>query len=104
MKYSACVQLCLNDVSPSPAVLATLNGLTLTIGSAIRAFTPALITTILSTGTKLGWLHGHLVWVVLVSLGVLLNVAVYFLPPAAEGKLPPEGQIANDDGEEGRAS
>ena len=82
----ACTQLFINDISPSKSVLATLNALALTVGSAVRAFTPALFTSIFALGVKIQWADGHLVWVFLVAIGVLLNVPMYFLPERAEGR------------------
>jgi hypothetical protein len=83
----------MNDVSPSPHVLATVNGLALTVNTAIRAVAPILFTSVYATGVKLGWLDGHLFWVVITVLGLLLNVAVYYLPAAAEGR--PEQQASD---------
>jgi MFS family permease len=81
-----CVQLALNDIAPSPATLGTLNALALTLSSAIRAVAPALFASIFATGVRLRWLDGHLVWIVLVLLGLGLCVAVQWLPAQAEGK------------------
>jgi hypothetical protein len=87
-----CVQLTLNDIAPSPATLGTLNALALTLNSAIRAVAPALFASIFATGVRLGWLDGHLVWVVLVLLGVGLGVAVQWLPEQAEGRVGKGGE------------
>jgi prepilin-type processing-associated H-X9-DG protein len=83
----------MNDVSPSPHVLATVNALALTVNTAIRAVAPILFTSIYATGVNIGWLDGHLFWVVIIILGLLLNIAVYFLPAAAEGR--PEQQASD---------
>jgi hypothetical protein len=83
----------MNDVSPSPHVLATVNGLALTVNTAIRAVAPILFSSIFATGVKLEWLDGHLFWVVITILGLLLNVVVYYLPAAAEGR--PEQQASD---------
>jgi hypothetical protein len=56
------------------------------VGTAIRAIAPAFITSIFATGIKLGWADGHLAWILLIILALLLNVGVYFLPEAAEGR------------------
>lgn len=79
------MQLCLNDISPSPTVLATLNALGLTVNSAVRAFAPLAFTSVYAAGVNAGWLDGHLIWVILVALALGFNVACYFLPKAAEG-------------------
>jgi MFS family permease len=82
-----CAQLVLNDIAPSPSTLGTLNALALTLNSGIRAVAPALFASIFATGVRLRLLHGHLVWVVLVLLGIGLSVAVQWLPKQAEGKI-----------------
>lgn len=82
-----CVQLALNDIAPSPSTLGTLNALALTLNSGIRAVAPALFASIFATGVRLGWLDGHLVWIVLVLLGLGLCVVVRWLPEQAEGKI-----------------
>jgi prepilin-type processing-associated H-X9-DG protein len=56
------------------------------VGTAIRAIAPAFITSIFATGINLGFADGHLAWIVLIAFALLLNVAVYFLPEAAEGR------------------
>ncbi|EME38764.1 hypothetical protein DOTSEDRAFT_92089 [Dothistroma septosporum NZE10] len=92
----ACVQLCLNDISPSPHVLATVNALALTVNSAVRAVAPAVFTSLYAMGVKSGWADGHAIWFLLVALALMLNVVVRLLPEQAEGK--PE-QIKKTDGE-----
>ncbi|KAI7199865.1 MFS general substrate transporter [Hortaea werneckii] len=82
----ACVQLCLNDVSPSSTVLATVNALGLTMGSAVRAFAPVAFTSIYAAGIKGQILDGHLIWALLIVLTLGLNVLCFFLPRAAEGR------------------
>jgi hypothetical protein len=89
-----CVQLALNDIAPSPTTLGTLNALALTLNSAIRAVAPAFFASIFATGVRLRWLDGHLVWILLILLGLGLCVAVRWLPKQAEGK------IRKDDDEE----
>lgn len=83
---TACVQLCLNDVAPSPNTLGMLNAAALTVTSAIRAVAPILGTAIYELGIKLGWIDGHLIWVVLVSAALALRFAVRYLPEQAEGR------------------
>ncbi|KAJ5690801.1 hypothetical protein N7462_005193 [Penicillium macrosclerotiorum] len=51
MSFTA-IQLAINDVSPSPRVLGTLNALALTGVSALRAFCPALFTTLFALGAR----------------------------------------------------
>ncbi|KAF2724858.1 MFS general substrate transporter [Polychaeton citri CBS 116435] len=81
----ACVQLCLNDVSPSPDVNATLNGIALAIQSGIRAVAPALFTSIFAFGVKWGKIDGHLVWIFLVMLAIPVPFIVRWLPKKAQG-------------------
>ncbi|KAE9372585.1 MFS general substrate transporter [Stipitochalara longipes BDJ] len=81
------VQLALNDISPSPSTLGTLNGVALTMTAAIRTVGPALFTSLFATGANTQFLNGYLVWVVLVAIGVLGSVIVRYLPEKAEGKL-----------------
>lgn len=83
---SACAQLCINDISPSSEVLATVNALALTVNSGVRAFAPVLGTSIFASGIKWGWADGHLVWFLLVAWAMLLNVVCNYLPEAAEGR------------------
>ncbi|KAK4893342.1 hypothetical protein LTR27_008238 [Elasticomyces elasticus] len=81
----ACVQLALNDISPSSTVLATVNALALTVNSGVRAFAPVAFTSLFAVGVKWGWADGHLIWLVLIVIALGLNVACWFLPKAAEG-------------------
>ena len=82
-----CVQLCLNDIAPSPATLGTLNALALTLHSGTRAVAPALFSAIFATGVRGGWVDGHLVWFVLVPLAGILAFTSRWLPEKAEGRL-----------------
>ena len=68
-------------------MLGTLNALALTVNSGVRAFAPVLATSLFATGVKLGFAHGHLAWIILIVLSVMLSGAVYFLPEAAKGKV-----------------
>lgn len=87
----AAVQLALNDISPSPSTLGTLNALALTVVSGIRAVAPAAFSSIFATGVRNQMIDGHLIWVILVSLAVAYIVAVQWLPEKAEGKLKEDG-------------
>lgn len=81
----ACVQLALNDISPSSHVLATVNALSMTVNSGVRAVTPVAFTSLFAVGVKWGWADGHLIWFVLVGIALPLVVASWYLPKAAEG-------------------
>ncbi len=84
--FAAAEQLCVNDISPTPAVLGTMNALALTINSGIRAFAPVLATSVFAVGIKWGFADGHLAFILLIVLAVALHVACYFIPEAAEGR------------------
>ena len=86
MAFTA-VQLALNDVSPSPQTLGTLNALALTLVSGIRAFSPALFTSIFALGARTQILHGYLVWAVMIVLAAGFTVATRWLPEKAEGRI-----------------
>jgi len=83
----ACVQLCLNDISPSPQVFGTLNAVALTLNSGIRTVTPMAITSVYATGVKYHILHGHLAWVVMVVLTGSYVFSLRYLPEKAEGRV-----------------
>ncbi|KAK8101876.1 permease of the major facilitator superfamily [Apiospora kogelbergensis] len=100
MSFTA-VQLALNDVSPSPAMLGTLNALALTGLSGLRAFTPALFTSIFAVGANSQFLGGYFVWVLLVLLAAGFTVAARYLPEASEKDFPasPPAEAEADHGE-----
>lgn len=83
MSFTA-VQLALNDVSPSHQSLGTLNALALTCMSGLRAFTPALFTSIFAFGVRNQILAGHLIWAILVALAGLLSAVTPYLPEVSE--------------------
>ena len=70
-------------------MLGTLNAIGLTINSGVRAVAPILGTSLFASGIKLGWVDGHLIWIILAILAFALNIALYYLPEAAEGRLKP---------------
>ena len=84
---TACVQLFINDISPSPQVLGTVNALALTVTSGVRAFAPILFTSIFATGIKIDWADGHLIWFLIVALTLGIAVSSHFLPDVVEGKV-----------------
>lgn len=93
----ACVQLCLNDIAPSPSTLATLNAVALTVNSGLRAVAPVGVTSLYAIGIKSKWLHGHLGWVCLVIMAVLLYVSVRWLPEKAEGDLHHRTKVSDNE-------
>ncbi|KAK8041515.1 Efflux pump [Apiospora phragmitis] len=95
MSFTA-VQLALNDISPSPAMLGTLNALALTGLSGLRAFTPALFTSIFALGANSQFLGGYLVWAILVLLAAGFTVAARYLPEASEKGFPTAATTATE--------
>ncbi|KAI2629309.1 MFS general substrate transporter [Hypomontagnella submonticulosa] len=78
------VQLALNDVSPSPAVLGTLNALALTVTSGLRAFSPVLFTSLFAVSVKGHLVWGYLVWLILTIIAAGFTVSTRLLPAASE--------------------
>lgn len=92
-------QLCINDISPSPNVLGTLNALVLTLQSALRSFAPVAANSLFAIGVNWGWADGHLVWFFLVVLALgLIPVCWFYIPEGAEGR--PDQQQAKKSGDE----
>lgn len=79
MSFTA-IQLALNDVAPSPRVLGTLNALALTGVSCLRAFCPALFTSLFALGARTQFAGGYAVWIVLILLSSGLSFVVKYLP------------------------
>ncbi|EOO04360.1 putative major facilitator superfamily transporter protein [Phaeoacremonium minimum UCRPA7] len=79
MSFTA-IQLAVNDVTPSPQVLGTLNALALTGVSIIRAFTPALFNTLFAVGARTQWFYGYAIWVLMVILAAWFAVVARWLP------------------------
>ncbi|KAL7911325.1 MFS general substrate transporter [Trichoderma velutinum] len=79
MAFTA-VQLALNDVSPNPHVMGTLNALAMTAASAIRSFVPGVSTVIFAIGVRNQILWGHLVWAILIPIAMSLMIFVKWLP------------------------
>ena len=96
------MQLFINDISPSPAVLGTVNALALTANSAVRAVMPVAATSVFYAGIKWGWADGHLVWFVLVAMALGLIVACAWIPEKAAGK--PEGKQRGEEEDDGRGA
>ncbi|KAL1877342.1 hypothetical protein VTK73DRAFT_8715 [Phialemonium thermophilum] len=79
MSFTA-VQLAVNDIAPDPTVLGTLNALALTGTSGIRAFAPALFTSLFAVGARTQWIFGYLFWAVMVALAIVWTVMSRYLP------------------------
>ncbi|MCJ1319789.1 hypothetical protein MMC15_005125 [Xylographa vitiligo] len=88
MAFTA-IQLALNDVSPSPTTLGTLNALALTLISGIRAVAPATFASLFAFGARTQILDGYLVWLVQIILALALVPLLRWLPAKAEGNLKP---------------
>lgn len=85
MSFTA-VQLAINDVAPTPQVLGTLNALSLTLVAGIRAFSPALFTSLFAIGARTQWLSGYAIWVLMVALAAGFTVLSRYLPDYDEMK------------------
>ncbi|KAK3329783.1 MFS general substrate transporter [Apodospora peruviana] len=86
MSFTA-IQLALNDVSPSPAVLGTLNSLALSLVSGVRAFSPALFASLFAVSARNQWLlWGYSIWVLMVACAVGFTVVSRYLPDYDELK------------------
>ncbi|KAI1613660.1 MFS transporter [Exophiala viscosa] len=79
MSFTA-IQLVLNDVSPSPAVLGTLNAVALTLISGMRAFSPALFASLFAASVRSGVLGGHLIWILMVALALGFTIVSRWTP------------------------
>ncbi|KAJ5648002.1 hypothetical protein N7490_004374 [Penicillium lividum] len=79
MSFTA-IQLAINDVAPSPRVLGTLNALALTGVSGLRAFCPALFTTLFALGARTQLAGGYAIWIFLALFSSGLSLGAKFLP------------------------
>ncbi|KIW26241.1 uncharacterized protein PV07_09354 [Cladophialophora immunda] len=79
MSFTA-IQLVLNDVSPGPEVLGTLNAVALTLVSGIRAFSPALFASLFAASVRSRVLGGHVIWILMVALAVGFTVVSRWIP------------------------
>ena len=82
-----CVQLAVNNMAPSPAVLGTMNALALSLTAGIRAVAPGLFASLFATSVKTQILGGYLVWLVMFVMTLVLAVTTRFLPEKAEGRV-----------------
>lgn len=85
MSFTA-IQLALNDVSPSPAVLGTLNALALSLITGVRAFSPALFASLFAVGARTQWLGGYAIWVLMTVIAAGFTVVSRWLPDYEELK------------------
>ncbi|AEO66176.1 uncharacterized protein THITE_2114086 [Thermothielavioides terrestris NRRL 8126] len=80
------IQLALNNVSPSPATLGSLNGLALAITSGVRSFSPALFSSLFALGARSQLLGGYAIWVLMVLLALGFTVVSRYMPDYDEMK------------------
>ncbi|KAK4044448.1 major facilitator superfamily domain-containing protein [Parachaetomium inaequale] len=85
MSFTA-IQLALNDASPSPTTLGTLNALALSIVSGVRAFSPALFAGLFAVGARTQLLWGYAIWVLMVLIALGFTVLSRFMPDYDEMK------------------
>ncbi|KAL1903050.1 hypothetical protein Sste5346_000333 [Sporothrix stenoceras] len=90
------IQLAVNDTAPSPQLLGTLNALALTGVSTIRAFTPALFTSLYAISARNQLLWGYAIWVVMVIIALGYTVAARYLPDYDELKKARESQSGGE--------
>ena len=92
IRKSAAVQLALNDISPSPETLGTLNAVALAAQSGIRSVAPAVATSIYAVGVKYQILAGQLYWLFQIVLACGLFLCLRRLPAKARGDVKPKQQ------------
>ncbi|KAJ5804893.1 hypothetical protein N7474_010780 [Penicillium riverlandense] len=85
MSFTA-IQLALNDISPSARVLGTLNALALTGVSGLRAFCPALFTSVFALGARTQLAGVYAIWILLVLLASGLSLVARYLPEPGEAR------------------
>lgn len=95
MAFTA-LQLALNDVIPNPEATGLLNGIALSLVSAVRSFSPAMFTSIYAVGVKDNIAMGQLLWIIAIVLAIGFCVLVRYLPENAFG-LPEKSSTHNDD-------
>ncbi|KAK4465597.1 protein zinc induced facilitator-LIKE 1 [Cladorrhinum samala] len=79
MSFTA-IQLALNDVSPSPVTLGTLNAVALSLVSGVRAFSPALFSSLFAVSVKTQWLWGYAIWVLMVIIALAFTIISRYMP------------------------
>ncbi|OGE54815.1 hypothetical protein PENARI_c005G01570 [Penicillium arizonense] len=79
MSFTA-IQLAVNDIAPSPRFLGTLNALALTNSSGLRAFSPALFTSLFALGARTQLAGGYAIWILLILIASGLSLAAKYLP------------------------
>ncbi|EED22793.1 conserved hypothetical protein [Talaromyces stipitatus ATCC 10500] len=85
-QFAAC-QLAINDISPSPETLGTVNAISLTLNSDLRTVAPALFASLFATGIKEQIFKGYFAWFILILLAIGYRGSLRWLPAKAEGKI-----------------
>lgn len=80
------IQLAINEVSPSPAVLGTLNAVGLSLVTGVRAASPAAFSSLFAVGARTQWMWGYAIWVLMCVLGAAYAVVSRYLPDYQELK------------------
>ncbi|EXJ96095.1 hypothetical protein A1O1_01221 [Capronia coronata CBS 617.96] len=94
MSFTA-IQLVLNDVTPSPQVLGTLNAIALTLVSGIRAFSPALFASLFAASVRSRIWGGHLIWIPMLALAFGFTVVSRWVPE--KDKISKDGVEVDDE-------
>jgi hypothetical protein len=81
----ASVQLALNDISPSPETLGTLNAIAIAFQCALRSIGPAIASSIYALSVKYNILWGQLFWLTQVALVFGLYALLPMLPAKVRG-------------------
>ncbi|KAF8587553.1 MFS general substrate transporter [Ramaria rubella] len=76
----------ISNSSPTPALLGTTNGLAQTIFSSMGAIGPAGVTSLFALSMEHNLLGGHLVYVIMCSLGAIAVLASIYLLPEKPGE------------------
>lgn len=79
MSFEA-INIAIVDISPSPKLLATLNSVASATISCLRAFSPALFTTLFALGIRTQLLGGLAIWVFLAVLSCGMSIIARYLP------------------------
>ncbi|XP_014561992.1 hypothetical protein COCVIDRAFT_85609 [Bipolaris victoriae FI3] len=79
------VQLALNDISPSPETLGTLNAIAIAFQCGLRSLGPAIATSIYALSVKYNILWGQLFWLTQVALVFGLYALLPMLPAKVRG-------------------
>ncbi|KAK1781218.1 MFS general substrate transporter [Copromyces sp. CBS 386.78] len=97
MSFTA-IQLALNDASPSPVTLGTLNAFALSLVSGVRSFSPALFASLFAISARTQWLWGYAIWVLMVLLALGFTAVSRIMPDYDELRRQRERRELDEDG------